>query len=283
MVKASSLLEVSSGLRALPEQPWFRPDWDLPPGVKVLCSLRNGSQLRGKSQGVYQGLNLGDHVGDAIEAVEANRQLLLEADPQLKAVQWLRQVHGVRVARIDHAPALGAEVPEADAAISCELGLACAVLTADCLPVLFCDADGREVAAAHAGWRGLLSGVLATTLADFSAPPSSIRAWIGPAIGPAHFEVGTEVRDAFLKGFQGLSVSQIESAFRRKSDAGDGSEASPEKYLADLPALARMQLKSLGVRDISCSGLCTYAEPRAFYSYRRDGETGRFASLIYRT
>lgn len=238
--------------------PLIRPDWPAPAGVRALATTRAG----GVSSGPYASLNLGDHVGDETAAVAANRGLLrafLPAEPL-----WLRQVHGMEVA---DAGRLHDVAPEADAAVARRPGLVCAVLTADCLPVLFCDREGTVVAAAHAGWRGLLGGVLERTVDAMAVPPAEVLAWLGPAIGPAAFEVGEEVREAFV-GKDRLAAS----AFR---PGGAG------KWWADLPALARQRLAARGVMQIHGGELCTFQDVERFFSYRRDGVTGRLGSFIW--
>ncbi|MDR2032359.1 MAG: peptidoglycan editing factor PgeF [Azoarcus sp.] len=237
------------------------PDWPAPPAVRALVTTRHG----GNSKMPYDSFNLGTHVGDDPAAVAANRALLrrhLPAEPC-----WLEQVHGTAVALADegerHPP------PRADAAVARTSGAVCAIMTADCLPVLFCDEDGTVVAAAHAGWRGLASGVLEATLVAMAIPPARVMAWLGPAIGPTAFEVGDDVREAFL-----TSDSDAHAAFAARE--------SPGKWLADLYALARRRLVRAGVSRIYGGGRCTFTETARFYSYRRDGTTGRFASLIWR-
>ncbi|MBK4773064.1 MAG: peptidoglycan editing factor PgeF, partial [Pantoea sp. Morm] len=206
-------------------------------------------------------LNLGAHVGDAETHVLQNRQYL--KDKLLPAMpQWLNQVHGQDVVRLP----VDNVIPNADAAITRESGVVCAVMTADCLPVLFCSDDGLEVAAAHAGWRGLCNGVLEQTLRQFRSPASEIHVWLGPAIGPDAFEVGAEVREAFM-----AHDAQADAAFR---PAGD-------KYFANIWQLARQRLQAAGVHSISGSQRCTFTEADDFFSYRRDGITGRMATLIW--
>lgn len=235
----------------------LRPDWSLPDGVMAVITTRQG----GVSPVPYQHNNLALHVGDDAAAVASNRRRLWQQLPGVTAVQWLNQVHGTTVFR-----ACGATVtPQADAVVSRTAGLACAVLTADCLPVLFCDDRGTQVAAAHAGWRGLAGGVLLNTLAEF-ASPEQVRVFLGPAIGPAAFEVGPDVRRAF-----GWASEQC---FR----PGQG-----DRLLADLYQLAREQLLRAGVNSISGGDFCTATDTERFYSYRREGVTGRMASLIWRT
>lgn len=236
---------------------FLHPEWPAPPRVRALQTLRQG----GVSTGPYTSLNLGDHVGDVAENVAANRQrvgLALPASPL-----WLTQVHGTRV--VDAAVATPAV--EADGVMAKAPGVVCAVMTADCLPVLFCDRRGTVVAAAHAGWRGLCGGVLEETVAAMGVAPSSILAWLGPAIGPQAFEVGGEVREAFLQ-----TDGAAESAFA----PGQGG-----KWLGDLYQLARLRLRRMGITAIYGGTECTYSDATRFFSYRRDGVTGRMASLIW--
>lgn len=243
------------------------PDWpDMPPGVGVLSTLRRG----GVSRAPYDdgtgggGLNLGIHVGDRPDDVARNRALLRGALPAEPA--WLSQVHGSTV--IDAATAVDA--PQADACIATAPGVVCAIQTADCLPVLFCDLDARVVGAAHAGWRGLAGGVLENTIARMkNAGAGEITAWLGPAIGPERFEVGQDVWTAFTEHDAAMA-----SAF--KPVAGHSG-----KYLADIFSLACMTLNKAGVTQVYGGGLCTMTDQQRFYSYRRDKVTGRMASLIW--
>jgi len=239
--------------------PFLIPDWPAPPSVRALATTRAG----GVSTGPYGSLNLGDHVGDEPAAVTANR---LRLRPHFPAEPlWLQQVHDVRVVEPDSPEP---EPPEADAAVARRPGQVCVVLTADCLPVLFCDVAGRVVAAAHAGWRGLLKGVLERTVEAMAVSPREVLAWLGPAIGPAAFEVGGEVRDAFIAEDPG-AVTAFHAAL------------APGKWLADLPALARRRLAWVGVDKIHGGDQCTYLDPERFFSYRRDGVTGRQGSFIW--
>lgn len=235
------------------------PDWPAPANVRACSTTRSG----GVSQAPWQSLNLGTHVGDDESAVQANRERLI-ALAELPAMPvWLEQVHGTDVLRLDgNAPS----AVQADAAWSEQPGAVCAVMTADCLPVLFCSQDGRQVAAAHAGWRGLCAGVLEATLAHFSCPASEIHAWLGPAIGPEAFEVGSEVRQAFIA---------------RHAEAAQAFTPRGDKFTADIWLLARQRLEMQGIRSISGGGLCTVSQKEQFFSYRRDGVTGRLASLIW--
>ncbi|MDY7578563.1 peptidoglycan editing factor PgeF [Herbaspirillum sp. RTI4] len=245
------------------------PDWpSLPPHIGALTTLRSG----GYSQGVYAGsdgrggLNLGSHVKDDALHVQQNRALLGRILPT--APVWLSQVHGIRV--LDVTGADPAVVPAADACLATRSGSICSILTADCLPVLFCDAGGEVVAAAHAGWRGLADGVLESTLAAMRrAGAQEISAWLGPAIGPQCFEVGMEVRQIFMERnpLHGAAFQPLENR--------------PGKYMADIYALARRVLTGAGVRAIFGGDLCTVSDAQRFYSYRRDRDTGRMATLIW--
>ncbi|WP_263140348.1 peptidoglycan editing factor PgeF [Pseudomonas sp. RIT-PI-AD] len=236
--------------------PWLIPDWPAPERVRACVTTRFG----GISQAPFDTFNLGDHVDDLPRAVAHNRGRLVETWGCRPA--WLRQVHGVRVVEADPA-----QVEEADASWSATPGVASAILTADCLPVLFCDRQATRVAAAHAGWRGLAAGVLENTLAALASAPEDVMAWLGPAIGPLAFEVGPEVREAFL-----AAHPQSAEAFR--------PSANPGRFMADLYQLARIRLRACGVTAVYGGGLCTFDDPR-FYSYRRAARTGRFASLIW--
>lgn len=233
------------------------PDWPAPANVHACVTTRAG----GASSGPWQGLNLASHVGDDPAHVALNRTWLrahLPSDPL-----WMEQVHGTDCVLAE------ASQPgcTADASVSFEPWQICAVLTADCLPVLFCSLDGQSVGAAHAGWRGLLAGVLENTVRAMQVPPDQIMAWFGPAIGPQAFEVGAEVRAAFLA-----------------HDAASAQAFVPhgDKWLADIYALARLRLQDMGLPSIYGGDLCTVSDAERFYSYRRDGATGRMASLIWR-
>ncbi|CAI1081464.1 Laccase domain protein yfiH [Serratia quinivorans] len=235
------------------------PDWPLPAGVKACSTTRHG----GISLPPYDSLNLGTHVGDDARAVADNRQRLVEGAGLPQMPVWLEQIHGTRVVRLD------GQTPadlRADAVYSNVPGQVCAVMTADCLPVLFCSQAGDEVAAAHAGWRGLCNGVLEQTLAAFAAEPGCISAWLGPAIGPQQFEVGPEVRAAF--------IAVDDAAAAAFTPQGD-------KFLADIYLLARQRLQRAGIHAIYGGDRCTVSEISHFFSYRRDGITGRLASLIW--
>jgi YfiH family protein len=238
-----------------PHPDWIVPDWPAPRNVRALVTTRAG----GGSRGAYASLNLGTRVGDDPAAVERNRARLrasLPAEPV-----WLEQVHGTAVVDAASAPALA----RADAAVARTRHVVCAVLTADCVPVLL--AGGEAVAIAHAGWRGLAAGVIEATVARMGVPASGIVAWLGPAIGPRAYEVGPEVRAAFIR-----------------HDAAAAAAFAPhrgDRFLADLAALARQRLAAAGVAVVRGGGYCTYTEAERFFSYRREPATGRFASLVW--
>jgi YfiH family protein len=243
---------------------WIVPDWPVPAGVHALITTRAG----GVSHAPYASLNLGDHVGDDPAAVVANRQRLRQALVGTGEPVWLEQVHGTRV--IDASVVRDGAAPEqADAAFASRPGVCCVVMTADCLPVLFCDAAGSVVAAAHAGWRGLCAGILEQTVAAMAVPAHTLLAYLGPAIGPHAFIVGDDVREAFVA--RGAAAAK---AF---------SPQAPGKWLADIYQLARLRLAGCGVEQVFGGAWCTVGDATRFFSYRRDGRTGRMASLIWRT
>lgn len=235
---------------------FITPDWPAPANVKALQTTRNG----GVSTGAYASLNLGDHVKDLPQYVATNRQLLSAYMPSEPV--WLNQVHGVRV--ID--AALSSCLESADASFTSRQRVVCVTMTADCLPVLLCDQAGTVVAAIHAGWRSLCDGVIEATVAAMPVPADQLMAWLGPAIGPEAFEVGGEVRAQFM-----AQDAQAESAFKAKND----------KWLGDLYTIARQRLQSLGINHIYGGGRCTFSEPETFFSFRRDGDTGRMGTLIW--
>lgn len=241
---------------------WISPDWPAPAGVRAMVTTRNGP---GVSQPPFDAFNLGSRCGDVAEAVAQNRTRLREALQLPAEPRWLRQVHGAGVAQFD---AVGADGEfEADAARTRAPGEVLAILTADCLPVLFCAGDGSEVAAAHAGWRGLCAGVLENTLAAMLTPRDNILAWLGPAIGPRSYEVGDEVRGAFVAR-DGRAVEAF-------------APTRPGHWQCDLYALARLRLGAAGVHRTYGGGFDTFTDPR-LYSFRRDGaRSGRFATLIW--
>lgn len=236
--------------------PLIIPEWPAPANVKALQTTRHG----GVSTGVYASLNLGDHVKDSPQHVAANRQLLSAYMPSEPV--WLNQVHGVRV--ID--AALSSCLESADASFTNRKQVVCVTMTADCLPVLLCDQAGTAVAAIHAGWRSLCDGVIEATVAAMPVQAGQLMAWLGPAIGPDAFEVGSEVRAQFM-----AQDMQAESAFKPKGD----------KWFGDLYAIARQRLQTLGVTQLYGGGRCTYSEPETFFSFRRDGDTGRMGTFIW--
>lgn len=235
------------------------PDWPAPARVRACSTTRLG----GVSSAPYDSLNLGNHVGDSPLHVKDNRQRLLATAGLPVMPHWLQQVHGTQVINLDQ---VSSDSLTGDAAYTTRQDRVCAVMTADCLPVLFCSANGDEVAAAHAGWRGLQAGVLEETLRHFHARPADILAWMGPAIGPQQFEVGGEVREAFLQ------VDPIaDCAFVPRNG----------KFLADIYQLARLRLEAAGVTQVFGGEYCTVSDSGRFFSYRRDGMTGRMATLIW--
>lgn len=235
------------------------PDWPAPARVRALSTTRLG----GASAGPYRALNLGDHVGDDPQQVRINRERLQRDAGVPTEPCWLQQVHGVDV--VDAADAEPGS--RADGSFTTERNKVCVVLTADCLPILLCDQRGTTVAALHAGWRGLAAGIVEAGIARLGVPGASLLAWLGPAIGPTAFEVGDDVRDAFVG-----------------ADAGAAGAFTPNpraRWLADLYRLARRRLERLGVGAIYGGDYCTHSQADLFYSYRRDGMTGRMASLIW--
>ncbi|MBN0978154.1 peptidoglycan editing factor PgeF [Pseudomonas hygromyciniae] len=235
---------------------WLIPDWPAPAGVKACVTTRAG----GVSLAPFDSLNLGDHVEDSPEAVLENRRRLTAAFDIQPA--WLRQVHGVVVVEADPG-----QIAEADGSWTDTPGIACTAMTADCLPALFCNKAGTRVAAAHAGWRGLAAGVLEAAAESLDAAPADVLVWLGPAIGPKAFEVGPEVREAFVQQHPQTAQAFVPSH-------------NPGKFLADIYQLARLRLAARGITAVYGGGLCTVTDPR-FFSYRRSPRTGRFASLIW--
>ena len=246
-------------------EPFIEPDWPAPQSVLAICTTRQG----GCSAAPYENFNLAHYVGDIDSSVAQNRSILATALPDDAAVSWLSQVHGSVVVQAGQ----GSRYPSADAQWSRSQGEACAILTADCLPVLLCSAAGDVIAAAHAGWRGLLAGVLESTVEAMNTGADELLVWLGPAIGPAAFEVGPEVRHSFLVATCPSAVPAVAACFLP-------NPARPEHYFCDLYALAHLRLNALGVTNIFGGSFCTYSDSERFYSFRRDGETGRMASVI---
>lgn len=237
------------------------PEWPAPANVRAVFTTREN----GFSSGVYQGLNLGALVGDAQESVEKNRRQLQQQLGLTNPPLWLTQVHGTDIFQAEESLSVP---PVADGAVSHTRELALTVMTADCLPVLFCNKAGTVIATAHAGWRGLCAGILEKTIEAMQVAPDELLAWIGPTIGPTAFEVGNEVKTAFVD-----YAAEAEQAFKPQG----------EKWLANLFMLARQRLQAAGVTAIYGGDLCTFSDPQRFYSYRRDGQTGRMAGLIWLT
>jgi YfiH family protein len=242
---------------------WIIPDWPAPATVGALSTTRLGGVSTGPWASLNLGLNSGDEAGDVIR----NRRLVDQHLPE--PVQYLQQVHGrtaVKHPGSSIGSSIGTTPVQADAQWSDQIHEVCAVLTADCLPVLFCNREGTEVAAAHAGWRGLAAGILESTLGAMSGPAGELLAWMGPAIGPAVYQVGSDVKAAFAQ---------------REAEGAKAFVADGDRWLFDLYAMARHCLQSAGVGHISGGGYCTYTDERRFFSYRRDGVCGRMASLVW--
>lgn len=243
----------------------LQPDWPAPSNVRAVCSTRRG----GVSQGPWASLNLGRSSGDLGEHVDENRRRYARAAGMPEGPRWLSQVHGTRVVRW---PDCDEALPEADAAVTTQPGVVCTVQAADCMPVLFCDRHGRAVAAAHAGWRGLAAGVLEATVGAICAAadvkPADILAWLGPCIGAQAFEVGAEVQAAFVA---------IDPAARQAFMPA----ASPGKFMADLRLLARQRLQGAGLLAVCATEQCTWTDAEQFFSFRRDGVTGRMAASVW--
>jgi len=258
------------------EADFLFPDWDRPASVRAAISLRSG----GVSTAPFASFNLGDHVGDDPARVAENRARLREVLALPSAPRWLRQVHGTQIVDAGATAADGWSPPEADGIVCGHPEVVLAILSADCLPVLACSRDGRRIGAFHAGWRGLLAGVLERGIAAMGIPAHEILVYLGPSIGPQRFEVGPEVRAAFL-----AQDSESEAFFSatgvETDDPGDGLPRR-QRFRADLPGLAQWRLAKIGVELVARSGLCTATDAARFFSYRRDGRTGRMASLIWR-
>jgi len=264
------------------------PGWSggpnaISPRVKALATTRNGGVSAAPYGGanVRGGLNLGLHTGDVSDAVMENRRRVVELAGA--PVAWLEQVHGVQIedagAVIDRCAGSPSSAVKADAAVTDRAGVVCVVMIADCLPVLFCDAAGRAVGAAHAGWRGLAAGIVEKTAERVAhlagAQPGTLHAWLGPAIGPVAFEVGEDVLDAFIAAADPACRDATFAAFARREEK--------HKYLANLHALARLRLERAGVPPENVHGgtFCTMTDADRFYSYRRDRTTGRMAAMIW--
>ncbi|MBY4596579.1 peptidoglycan editing factor PgeF [bacterium BD-1] len=249
----------------MPAPAWFDADWPAPPGVRALTTLRGGE---GASAPPFDRFNLGLRCGDDPDAARENRRRLAEWLALPSPPRWLDQVHGTAVHRALPGPA-PAQEPQADASVTDAPGVVLAVLTADCLPVVLAARDGSEVGVAHAGWRGLAAGVLEATVAAMHARPSELVAWLGPAAGPQAYEIGAEVREAFVADDAGAAA-----AFEA---------TRPGHWRVDLYALARRRLAAVGVSAVHGGGRCTISEPASFFSHRRDGRSGRLATLAWCT
>ena len=234
------------------------PTWLAPPNIMACCSLRIG----GSSTGDYDSFNLADHVGDQDEAVMTNRQRLKEVLKLHSEPKWLQQIHGTRVVNLDRDDDL-----QADAAMTSQPDTVCSILTADCLPLLLCDKSGTRVAAIHAGWKGLLHGVIPATIQSMRCPTNQLLAWMGPAIGPQAYQVGEEVRAAFLQQNDAYTFAFL------PDNVG--------QWMANLYQIAYTQLSQAGISDISGANYCTYMDTKRFFSFRRNNQTGRMASLIW--
>jgi polyphenol oxidase len=256
---------------------FITPCWPAPPRVRAVFTLRTG----GVSVAPYGSLNLGAGIGDSVEAVEENRRRVSKMLRLPDEPVWLEQVHGIEVVELGQdgfarrsvdsatAPSDGpGPLPRADASVTRVSGRVCAIRVADCMPVLFAARDGSAVGAAHAGWRGLAAGVLGATIRRMGVPASELIAWMGPAIGPDHFEVGDDVRAAFIAKDEDADAAFVANARGR--------------WQCDLYALARRNLTALGIGEVFGGGWCTFAEADRFFSYRRDGQCGRMAALIWR-
>lgn len=259
-----------------PSLPCISPQWPCPSNVSAVVTTRLG----GVSASPYNSLNLGEHVGDDPNSVAANWQRVINALSLPEAPQLLQQVHGTTVVRL---PPLSpgsssGDIPLksqcGDAVYTQQVGRVCTVLSADCLPILLCNRQGTEVAAVHAGWRGLAAGVVSNAVKTFQSSPGDLLAWLGPAIGPNHFEVGQEVFDAFSEQNSWGSAA-ISACFSPQPSQGK------PRWLANLVDLAKLSLRASGVTRLFGGELCTYSEPQSFFSYRREGVTGRMASLIW--
>ncbi len=259
--------------------PWIAADWPAPPGVRAFTTLRHGA---GHSASPFDSFNLGNRYaadGDDPAVVERNRAELIECAALPSAPRWLKQVHGIDVVRFEandavdahafdtNAAAAAAVELVADAAVTSAPGVVLAILTADCLPVVFAADDGREIAAAHAGWPGLSAGMLEATVAAMRTPPERVLAWIGPCAGPARYEIGAEVRERFLAWGEGAEAAFVATR--------------PGHWLVDLPAIARMRLARVGVHRVYGGDICTISDPARYFSHRRDARTGRIATLAW--
>lgn len=249
------------------KQPYFTPDWK----VNNLVCAAVTTRENGSSENEYASFNLATHVGEDVCVVEKNRvEIKSWFDSDLQW-QWLDQVHGNNAVRVSEV----SNCVSADGIVTSQRGLVCCVLTADCLPIFFATKDGSEVGLAHAGWKGLSAGILEATVLKFSTARKDIHAWIGPGIGQCHFEVGSDVRDAFLQGQSLNHIEKLDLSFQKVASA-------PQKFLCNLESLAKHALNQLGVTEISGGGFCTYCDEDRFYSHRRNSRCGRMLNMIYK-
>lgn len=239
---------------------FIKPDWPAPDNIKAFTSTRQ----QGVSEGTYASFNVAGHVEDQPDHVQQNRAILKEQLNLPSEPLWLEQVHGVNAVDV----ASTTDVVQADASFADQPNQVCVVMTADCLPLLICNKQGTKLAAAHAGWRGLKDGVIESTIAALQENPDDVLVWLGPAIGPDAFEVGDEVRQQFIDEHAEAAQAFVQN--------------KPGHWLADIYQLARIRLKQMNIHQIYGGGFCTYTDKERFYSYRRDGATGRMASLIWR-
>ncbi len=237
---------------------WIKPDWPAAENIHAAVTLRTG----GSSLGAFQSLNSALHVNDNPETVRQNRKIISQTLKLPSEPVWLEQIHSNRAIKADQCT----QIEKADASYTDQAGVVCTVMTADCLPILLAHSNGAEIAAIHAGWRGLLAGIISNAAAMFSNSPPI--AWLGPAIGPDCFEVGGEVKSSFAS-----KSAEFNTAFKQKKE---------NAYLADIYQLAAIELAKSGISEIYGGGFCTVTDKQRFYSYRRDGETGRMATLIWR-
>jgi YfiH family protein len=258
---------------ALLSSNWLKPQWPAPKNVVALTTTRLEPGIDEGNTDTFSRFNIADHVGDDGQAVQINRQRLLQSCEGLRHIAWLQQTHSTTLIEAGNAIS-----HDADGSFTTSSGVACAVMTADCLPLLICDTHGHQVAAVHAGWRGLAAGIIEKTMATFDTPAAHLMVWLGPAISQRHFEVGDDVRREFITAAAKSSKvirDQVSRAFQP-------SEHRLGFYFADIYQLARIRLQALGVTKIYGGGLCSYGDSERFFSYRRDGVCGRMVSLIYK-
>lgn len=250
----------------------YKASWPIPDNVGIAMTSRHG----GTSQAPFDSLNLGLHVGDDAANVLANRALIQQQLSIASPLLWLEQVHGIEIvncANLSAGSLASHPPPKADGSYSSSPDISLAIMTADCLPVLLCNKAGTEVAAVHAGWRGLCDGVIEAAVNQFNCQNADIMAYLGPAIGPHAFEVGAEVKQQFV------AVNKQSAQYFKSVDNDSGDKPS-DKYLANLNALAKMRLTSLGIEQVFSADICTYTDEE-YFSYRRDHQTGRMASFIW--